>query len=131
MWVSNSLLYTVFLMQKSMVCQFTAIEAAGLLQSASYGPMTNTKASITQPSTLRKAHPLANREILKEMAIFKPMGTFTLEAMKIRLEALLLIRSPTRSGGSISFLPLTSRRSMISPDVPLLLLLLESIWHLG
>ena len=57
------------------------------------------------------------------------MGTFTLETMQIQRPS--LIRSPTRSGGTTSFFLLTSRRSMISPHVPLLLLLLESIWHLG
>lgn len=105
-------------MQKSMVCQFTAIDAAGLLQSAIGGPMTNTKAAIAQPSTLSKAHPFSKLEILKEMAILKPMGTFTLKAMKVRRPSLLLLHSPTRSNGSISFLALTSSRSMISPDVP-------------
>jgi hypothetical protein len=111
-----------------MVCQFATVDAAGLLQSARYGSMTNTKAAVAQPPALSKAHPLANRKILKELAIFKPMGTFALETMQIWKPS--LIRSPTRSGGNTSFLPLTSRRSMISSHVPLLLLWLESIWHL-
>jgi hypothetical protein len=51
-------------MQKSMVCQFTAIDAAGLFQIAIDGHMTNNKAAIAQPSTLRKAHPFSKREIL-------------------------------------------------------------------
>lgn len=120
MWANNSLLRTAFLVQKSMVCQFTAIDAAGLLQSVIDGHMTSNKAAIAQPSTLKKAHPFSKREILKEMAILKPMGTCTLKAMKVRRPSLLLLHSPTRSGGSISFFCLTSSHSMISPDVPLL-----------
>jgi hypothetical protein len=66
--------------------------------------MTSKKAAIAQPSTLKKAHPFSKREILKEMAILKPMGTCTLEAMKVRRPSLLLLHSPTHSGGSIFFL---------------------------
>jgi hypothetical protein len=43
-----------------------------------------------------KAHPLANWKIFKELAVFQPMGTFTLETMRILRP--FLIRSPTRSG---------------------------------
>jgi hypothetical protein len=70
MWSNNALLHTAFLVQKPMVCQFTTVVVAGLVQSARYGSMTNTKAAVTQPPTLSKAHPLANRKILKELAIF-------------------------------------------------------------
>ena len=64
-----------------MVCQFATVDAAGLLQSARYGSMTHTKAAVTQPPSLSEAHPLANRKISEELAIFQSMGTFALETM--------------------------------------------------
>jgi hypothetical protein len=49
-----------------MVCQFTAIDAAGLLQSVIDGHMTSNKAAIAQPSTLKKAHPFSKQAFLKK-----------------------------------------------------------------
>ena len=96
--------------------QLATIYPKCFLESAVHRSMTNAKASVAQAATLHKCQSVANWKLLEKGTILQSMKSFALEAIEFSLLLLFLLSR------ALSLLVVGTRCSMMSPNMPSLLL---------